>query len=545
MTGISHQRLAPRGDHRILYVSDPSTVARTVLPDPVQETDLRKWVDMVAASGVDTFDQEVFSQGWTVYWKSARYEYDQRPQHRRFLPLLEAGTQPLGIVIDQSHRRGMRFIAGFRMNDGHAGHNRRQGIGIAEFIESHPHLRLHDPRPGENYQEPEALDFTFEEVWEFTFGVVEEVASRFAIDGVELCFRDTAYFPPDQAAGRAHLMTDLVRKIRARLNEHSEKAGRKFLLGARVYSTMAECADLGLDLSGWIREGLLDYISPQDTMYADHNLPYRDWSALTRDTACMLYPGLHPWTSVRSRHRLGRIPLSPATWRALAHTMYGAGADGVSIYNHFVPCVGQPPFYPQAMQIFHQLRDPYRVARGERHYIFDPTYAGFTGFGADGRCCTGVIKAQQLRLERSRPDATGEFRFQLFENLRNAYGGTLLFRGFGMTGRDELEVSLNGHEVPDDTIGRTASSDCATTVDSTREKDGRRIPCAAQGGWIDFRANAENPAPAFSTRWFALSASIIEYGDNRLSITLTRSDPEARSSTVVIDEVEIYIEPRS
>ena len=56
-------------------------------------------------------------------------------QHRRFLPLFEADTQPLDILIDQSHQRGMRFIAGFRMNDGHAAHNRKQGIGIAEFIE--------------------------------------------------------------------------------------------------------------------------------------------------------------------------------------------------------------------------------------------------------------------------------------------------------------------------------------------------------------------------------------------------------------------------
>jgi len=81
-------------------------------------------------------------------------------------------------------------------------------------------------------------------------------------------------------------------------------------------------------------------------------------------------------------------------------------------------------------------------------------------------------------------------------------------------------------------------------VDSAREHDGRRIPCTAQGGWIDFRADIENPAPAFSTRWFALSDSIVEYGDNRLSVTLTRSDPEATSPTIVIDEVEVYVEPR-
>ena len=71
-----HQKIAPRGDHRILYVSDPSSIAHNFLPDPVSEVDLRRWVDMVADSGVDVFNQEVFSQGWTAYWRSDLYEYD-------------------------------------------------------------------------------------------------------------------------------------------------------------------------------------------------------------------------------------------------------------------------------------------------------------------------------------------------------------------------------------------------------------------------------------------------------------------------------------
>ena len=535
---------APRGEHRILYVSDPSTISRLVLPDPVREEDLRRWVDMVADSGVDTFDQEVFSQGWTVYWKSEKYEYDRRPQHRHFLPLIEAGTMPVEILIDQSRRRGMRFIAGFRMNDGHAGHNRRAGIGIAEYIESHPELRLHDPRPGQNFQEPEALDFRFEEVRDFTFGVVEEFASRFDTDGVELCFRETAYFPPDQAPECAHLMTELVRRVRAMLDQRGSQTGRQLILGARVFASKAECARQGLDVPGWIREGLLDYVSPQDSMYADFNVPYAEWSALTRETDCMLYPGLNPWLSVRARYRLGRIPLSHALQRGLTHTMYEAGADGVSMYNHFVPRTWHPPFYPQAMQVFHQLRNPERVARGERHYFFDPTYAGHTGCGTDGMCSTGTIKAQQIRLDRSQAGAAGEFHFQLYEDLNKAYGAALLLRGFGLTEGDELEVRLNGRTVPEEAIGRTASTHRSRPVGTRREEDDRAIPCLNEAGRIDFRASRDNPPPPFATRWFALSTDMLERGDNCLAVALTRGDPEAGAEAIVVDEVEVYVEPR-
>ncbi|MBM3802336.1 MAG: helix-turn-helix domain-containing protein, partial [Acidimicrobiia bacterium] len=149
---MSAQKMAPRGIYRILYVSDPSSIAINLLPDPVQEADLRRWVDMVASSGVDIFDQEVYSQGWTAYWRSPKFEYDRRLQHKRFVPMLDAGIQPLDILIDESHKRGMVFIAGFRMNDNHGFQAKQQGVGIASVIQMHPEWNLKDFPSGEYYQ---------------------------------------------------------------------------------------------------------------------------------------------------------------------------------------------------------------------------------------------------------------------------------------------------------------------------------------------------------------------------------------------------------
>ena len=154
-------------------------------------------------------------------------------------------------------------------------------------------------------------------------------------------------------------------------------------------------------------------------------------------------------------------------------------------------------------------------------------------------CSTEVIKAQQLRLSRGEQHPTGEFRFQLFENLHHAHCATLLFRGFGLTGGDELDVRLNGHAIPDEAIGRTASSDRVTTVDSTREKMAETYPVLLRAGGSNF---AHSQKTRFSTRWFALSDPLVEHGDNCLSITLTKSD--AASPTIVIDEVEVFVEPR-
>lgn len=535
----STEHIAPRGSCRILYVSDPSSIATNLLPEPVRPEALRNWVDMVADSGVDIFDQEIFSQGWTAYWRSERdeYEYDRRRQHRRFIPMLDAGTQPLDILIDQAHKRGMRFVAGFRMNDNHAYQARQQGLSIAQFIEDNPQWCLTEFPAGELYKQGEPLDFTFAEVRDFTFGVIEEVASRFDIDGVELCFRDFAYFPPSTGEERMHLMTELIQRIRAMLIERGRVNGTKFLLGARVFSTIAECRNLGLDVPTWIDDGLLDYVCPQDVMYCDFNLPLESWSALTRASECMLYPAILPWTSYRARYRLGNKLLSDATCRAMAQTFYGAGVDGISIFNHFC-AMSHPPFYPHQMQVFHELRDPQKVAAGERHYVFDPTWAGLTGFGGDGIASTGAHKARKLVLDRSAPHPTGEYRFQLYEDLQGASGATLLFRGFGLTANDELEVVLNGHTIPGDRIGRTAGSD---TEGHVRASENGGVMCHPERGRIDLRGDA---MPPFSTRWFSLSPSTVVFGQNCLTLTLTQSDSTASDGQIVVDELEIWVHPK-
>lgn len=532
------QSVRPRGRHRILYVSDPSSIATNLFPDPVREEDLRHWVDMLADSDVDMFDQEVYSQGWTAYWRSDKFEYDRRLQHRRFTPLLDAGVQPLSVLIDQAHKRGMSFIAGFRVNDNHGYVAKQQGVGIANFTESHPEWNLKDFPPGEYYRMSTPLDFTFDGVRDYLLSVMEEVAARFDLEGLEMCFRDHIYFPVNKGRERAHLLTDLVQKVRIMLDQQGKGKGKRLLLGARVFNTLNECSDLGLDVPTWVSKGLIDYLSPADVMFSDFNAPYEEFAALTRNSKCMLYPGMLPWSSSRARSRLDQIPLSPASQRAFAQTLYGAGADGISLYNHF-STFWHAPFYPQQLRIFHELRDPQKVAAGERHYIFDPTWAGQTGFGADGLTSTGAMKANKLVLNRSVSNAKGGYRFHLYEDLARSCGSTLLFRGFGLTDDDELEVRLNGHVIPDSAIGRTRASRAPVDWAHVHQVGGRAVKTIPEQGRIDFR---KQPEPTFSTRWFDLTGQQLVWGENILSVAMVKSDPQA-TGQIVIDEIEVFVQP--
>jgi len=505
--------MTPRGSRRILYVSDPSSIAGGLLPDPVEADDLRGWVDMLADSGVDMLQQDVYAQGFTFYWRSDKFEYGGRPQHKRFLPLLDAGVQPLQLLLEHSHERGMAFFAGFRMNDNH-GHEHFPRP--TKFNESHPECRLAGPGAAHD-PDQRMLDFTFDDVRQYVFEAMEVVVSRFDVDGIELTFREDMYFPVEYAEERAHLMTDLVRRLRGMLDEHSKSRGKRRQLGARVYASLDECTYLGLDVATWVTEGLIDFLCPMDPMYVWFNAPYAKFAALTRQGECMLFPGTAPWSSedarrrihfTAERHKPGSASMTRSNDRALAHTFYGAGADGISIYNHFVGHLQRPPFYPQALQVFHELRDPEKITGGDRHYLFEPTREDQTHFAYHGQRV--VLERSALRLSSGQATKpSGVFRFRLYEQRDQVHHATLMVRG-SLTQHDEVAVQLNGVPMASGPLGET-----------------------------DVRYSIPLP----EVRWYPVPPAAIAWGENELSITLEAADPEA-AGEIVIDEVEVWVEPK-
>ena len=528
LTAATLGELAPRGARRILYVSDPSSIAIRYLPDPVAREDLQDWVDQLAASGVDTFIQEAYTQGWTTYWREDDLEYDARPQHRRFLPLLNQGIQPLEVLLKQCHARGLEFLAGVRMNDNHGHISVRQGVGAgARFLVDHPEWQLQAAPPGPYYKLATPLDFSFPQVRNYLFRVSQRLVDRFAVDGLELCFRDHRYFLPGKGVESQPVMTQLVERIRGMLDQAGQRRGKRLILGARVFPTLEECRSLGLDVEAWISAGLIDYVAPNDTMYSEPNAQYEQFARLTRAGECRLYPGLLPWTSLRMRRRLGGQPITADQQRAVVTNMYAAGADGISSYNHFVT-MDWPPFYPQMLRSLSELKDPQALGALDRHYVFEPAWAGCLGFGRD-RSSTGLVKADRLTLRRV-TGSTGQYRLRICERLSRCRGATLLFRAFGAKMEDRLEVRLNGMVVPQRALRVRADEprvDMKASVDPNSTASAGLPPVPElPGSWI--------------TYWFDLSEPPAKFGDNWLEVKLLEPAPGSKQD-VVIDEVEVFV----
>ncbi len=533
--------IKPKGDIRLLFVADISSHAREPFTsDPATPEQIERLVDHFALSGADAFGQEVFGQGWVTYFRSDTYEFDQRPQHRRWIPLLDQGINPIEIICKRAHERGMKFIAGARFGDDHGAPT--QG---AQWMFDHPEFILKDVPPGPLANPGNAMDFSFKEVRDFHFGAVEEIASRFDVDGIEITFRSDNHFPYPRSISRErqHLMTELFQRIRDMMDDEGRKKGKKLLLGVRVPETIEECHDCGLDIPTWITTGILDYVSPANTMYANHNAQWEEFSSLTEGTSCLLLPGVMPFCSASDarsdtvpwalqpdtgksgtdehmafQSRVYLRPMAENNYRALANNMYGAGADGISSFNYQEQYTGNlMGDFPGSLALLRELRDPDALKAQHRTYLFRSMMGGVDYHGAMGMASTGVIKDDKIVLSRETPGDRQEYRLRLCEQWDDIGYAYAALRVQNLRPGDEVTLDLNGATVPDDTVRRMWHQSGRST-------------------------NIGRPLPAYSTVIFDLNPDVMIDGDNTLGVTLTNEE-EGASGDILIDEIDVTVMP--
>lgn len=531
----------PKGDIRLLFVADISSHAREPFTsDPATPEQLERLVDHFALSGADALGQEVFGQGWVTYFRSDTYEFDQRPQHRRWIPLLDQGINPIEIICKRAHERGMKFIAGARFGDDHGAPS--QG---ARWMFDHPEFILKDVPPGPLANPGNAMDFSFKEVRDFHFGAIEEIASRFDVDGIEITFRSDNHFPYPRSISRErqYLMTELFQRIRDMLDDEGRKKGRKLLLGVRVPETIEECHDCGLDIPTWITTGILDYVSPANTMYANHNAQWEEFSSLTKGTSCLLLPGIMPFCSASDarsdtvpwalqpntgksgttdhmafQSRVYLRPMAANNYRALANNMYGAGADGISSFNYQEQYTGNlMGDFPGSLALLRELKDPDAIRANHRTYLFRSMMGGTDYHGGPGMASTGAIKDDKIVLSRDNPADKQEYRLRLCEQWDEIGYAYAALRAQNLRPGDEVTLDLNGVAVPGDTIRRMWHESGRST-------------------------NIGRPLPAYSTVIFDLNPAHMIDGDNTLGVTLTEQE-EGASGDILIDEFDVTVTP--
>jgi len=520
----------PRGDVRIVYTSDHANIGHYLMTNSPSADELRRVIDVHAGSGIDIFAQTVFQKhgvGW--FWPKHPGHEHWGGLNAAFDKIAEEGEPPIQVAIDQCHKRGMKFLATFRMADRHSG----TGKGLANRKD----LQIPDVQDG-------GMDYTHAEVRDWVFALADEILQRFDVDGFEFDYcRWMHVFPRSTARASHPLMTRLVRRMRERLDAESRKRGRRLILGVRVPQTVAECRELGYDIATWVKEGLVDYIAPSDFFFTSFNARFEDFAALTRPSKCMLYPTVHPKTCWQDQDHF----MSLENYRAAVRNKYAAGADGISVFNYMYHWVGRtldyppgPAMYPLALTWLREMRDPRLLGERSRHYLFYPLYAGHWGGISPGGVPSvsdpTFIKNDRIVLGR-KLGSNGEYRFRICEDLAQPGPvAEMIVTIAGIVGadkqcparlqrdgsfkppaKDKLAFYVNGTVVPAETI---------------------KVSWPSRG-----RSKAYGrPFQTCSIFMFPLTSLPTVFGDNKLKAEVVAVDEQGKSE-IIIDHLEVTVVP--
>jgi hypothetical protein len=354
--------------HRFIYNSDGDNMFLYKEP-PMSPSDLFPYVDEIAETSVTTFFMSP-QIGMNVNFPgaesdilgtnlppsiAARFDGPVGTQPlsiervvANLQSLVDAGHDPLGLVIRRAQERGLETFISFRLNEIHSV-NEEESILLSQFWRDHPEWRVgkKDDEVRGVYSEilgPRtspvvgswfwgALNFAVPEVRARRLAQLRECCTRYPIDGLELDFqRFPIYFPVGQEEANIGTMTEWLRQVRQMTREVGEKRGKPLLLSIRTMARPEQNIAIGLDFGTWVNEGLVDFIVVSHYLRNDFTLPIREYREL-------LPPSMPLYGSIE-------VEPDPQTYRRLAAQLWKEGVDGIYLFNFFTCRQNgkEPPF---------------------------------------------------------------------------------------------------------------------------------------------------------------------------------------------------------
>ena len=437
------------GKRRLLYYNDSRHTYMYSYDPPMTLEEARAPVDEVAGTAVGTF---IYGSGAGPaamhdskageVWGRRFEKFDSAWAWRAYenvKSLIDAGYDPLNILIERAHEKGMDFFASLRLNHPMDPADEDNPFNW-QFRMDHPEWCL----TGEGKH---SFNWVHPEVRAERFAYIEEYLTKYDIEGLELEFTFCPYyFEADEAERNAPIMTDYLLEVRRLADETAAERGRPFEIGARVLPTQAGNLAQGLDVAAWIQEGLLDFVAP--TIYQDHqvdaNLPFEWLVDLADGTECHVYPTLQ--RAVRGldiaddRMEPNSLELHATIeqLRAGAASFWDRGADG--IYMLFLKW----PHGPEQRTIFTEAHDPDLLRSKPKSYVVRRHADLSAQFGYES----------QLKATLEEGEGPQTVRLYLADDPQHA-AATLRLRLIWTTTIDAMTLHVNGKPLSLDSARRT------------------------------------------------------------------------------------------
>jgi hypothetical protein len=528
----------PRPDYGLIYNDDADL--SFLVPDRAQsEALLRANLSALADTPVRTLVYCVGMGGDLLYYNTTvasrvgwRQAADEKPgslmakRMENARVCLAAGADAVRTAGETARALGLRFIPSLRMNDAHFMTDPDGHSMTSEFWLKHRHeFTIKDsPLPFQPAY-GNLLDYTHAAVRQLRLDTVFEVLARNRelIDGFELDFnRFQVFFPKGRAAAGAPLMTELVRRVRARLDELAAAERRPLALFVRVPPSLADCTFAGLDVSTWIREGLVDLVSPAQIMTLAGDMPIADLVALSRAHGVRLHPSLYPRTSWRvpfpawGRDRYAGAAISRAAnldeIRGAAAAYRQLGVDGFYLFNFYNAFGSSRPHEFPLYQVFRDLARPENLRGQPATFAVTKSYyhdgPGSYAYGKQLPARLAADTPLRLTLPVALPDAASPFPLRACE-LR------LGLRGVPDTAT--LRLTVNAREFPAAPLATGTLVKVASLV----------------------RSAPKRPDLADVYLHVPLTPADLRAGENTVTVTLSAPLP----ATAEVSDLEVRLEP--
>ena len=461
---------------RLIFYNDARHYYMYCYEPPMRLEDAWAPVDEVAGTGVDTFAYglgagpamlhntkvgEVWGErlinagkGFSQDDPSNLWALSAWRAYENARSLMDRGLDPLKVLVDRAHAKGLEFIASARMSHG-LDPNDVESVFNTQVKIDHPEWCL---KGRGKY----CFDWVHAGVRAERFALIEETVNRYDVDGFEVDFvAQPFYFEEETVERDRHIMTEFMRDVRATLEKAAQARTRPMQLGARVLPTLAGNLAAGLDVPTWVSEGVVDFVVPN--FYGDHQMdsdyPFEWLVDLAQGSDCEVYPALqarvrtvpaqcdYPRTQPLQEHA-GENMGGAEHYRAGAAAYWSKGADAI-----YLPWFKWPVGAEQR-QILSEIHDPDLLKEKTKHYVVREQY-GEEFVEAHGYDPNTLGYGAELPLTLTTGlDAPGQNVRLFVADESNAAETWLRLRLMGTTTHDSLTVSLNGKALPSDTCRR-------------------------------------------------------------------------------------------
>ena len=242
--------------------------------------------------------------------------------------LIEDCGGPVTGLSKLCHEAGIKFFPSVRMNEHYDIDVNSPKYG--RFRRERPDLLIGRPREKLKKGTLEhgirtGLNFAFPEVRDHMLSIISELVEKFDVDGIELdWFRHPAFFRVEEAYDNRHLATDLIKKVKDKIDYVIKTTGRDVKLAVRVPPTLRDSARIGLDVKEWINKYLVDVVIAGGG-FIPYSTPIDEFVDAAKNTDIKILGSLeHLRPAVTEQSVIG-----------IVDRHIGKGAHGIYFFNYF------------------------------------------------------------------------------------------------------------------------------------------------------------------------------------------------------------------